>query len=204
MGHQIRVGEYLIEDEVRLLNRIEVDDEVELKLIIDLPERGTSEDEVSPVKLTCLTGIWRLRSQEFLDEITRLAGQGQQIDITHRSGEYRMTLRDDGTSVGERDQWKFGASTPQGTIVTTIDSTDPGTWTASGNNLTISDPGSPATVTLELEVGGQLQQIPLGLGNQTVGGEAISGTGTFTCEDEVLTTTYEGVRATFDYVGSAT
>ncbi len=34
--------------------------------------------------------------------------------------------------------------------------------------------------------------------------EGISDTGTFTCEDEVLTTKYDGVTATFDYVGEAT
>ena len=31
----------------------------------------------------------------------------------------------------------------------------------------------------------------------------ISGTGTFTCYDEVLTSKYEGVTAVFDYVGPA-
>jgi hypothetical protein len=197
-------GEYLIEDDVRLVNRIADDDEVEMKLIIDLPEDGESIDEVRPVKLTCLTGIWRLRSQEFLDEITRLAGQDQGISITHRSGEYRITLRDDGTYLGERDQWQFAAGTPQGTLVTTIDSADPGTWTASDDNITISEPGAPATVTLQIEVGGLLQSLPFGAGNQSVAGDAISGTGAYTCENETLTTVYEGVTATFDYVGSAT
>jgi len=197
-------GEYLIEDDVRLVNRIADDDEVEMKLIIDLPEDGESIDEVRPVKLTCLTGIWRLRSQEFLDEITRLAGQDQGISITHRSGEYRITLRDDGTYLGERDQWQFAAGTPQGTLVTTIDSADPGTWTASDDNITISEPGAPATVTLQIEVGGLLQSLPFGAGNQSVAGDAISGTGAYTCENETLTTVYEGVTATLDYVGSAT
>ena len=56
-------GEYLIEEDIRLPNRIEEDDEIEMKLIIDLPEGGKSEDQVNPVKLTCLTGTWRLRSQ---------------------------------------------------------------------------------------------------------------------------------------------
>ncbi|MAT06252.1 MAG: hypothetical protein CL424_14535 [Acidimicrobiaceae bacterium] len=198
-----RWGEWLIEDDVRLLNRIDEDDEVAMKLTIDLPEGGQSVDEVEPVKLTCLTGIWRLRSQEFLDEIIRVAGQGQDITMTHRSGEYRVTLRDDGTYTGRRDQWQFASGTAQGTIVTTIDSTDPGSWSSSGDQLTISDPGSPATVRIQLEVGGQLQDLPLGMGSQTVGSDAISGTGTFTCEENVLTTTYDGITATFDFVGPA-
>lgn len=196
-------GEYLIEEDIRLLNRIEEDDEIEMKLIIDLPEGGKSEDQVNPVKLTCLTGTWRLRSQEFLDEIIRIAGQGQDLNIVYRSGEYLVILREDGTYTGRRDQWQFGTSTAQGTLVTTIDSTDPGTWNASDNNVTISDPGSPATVTLQIEVGGQLQSLPFGFGNQTAGTEGISGTGTFTCDEEVLTTKYDGVTATFDYVGEA-
>lgn len=41
-------GEYLIEDDVRLLNRMEEQDEIEMKLIIDLPEGGKSEDQVNP------------------------------------------------------------------------------------------------------------------------------------------------------------
>ncbi|MEQ8438808.1 MAG: hypothetical protein RIB65_15040 [Ilumatobacter fluminis] len=196
-------GEWLIEDDVRLLNRIEEDDEVEMKLTIELPESGQSIDEIAPVKLTCLTGVWRLRSQEFFEEIVRVTGGGAGLQIAHRSGEYTVTLRSDGTYTGRRNQWQFGSSTPQGTLVTTIDSTDPGTWSSSGNQLTISDPGSPATVTIQLEVGGQLQNLPFGVGNQTVGSEAIAGTGTFTCEDQVLTTTYEGVTATFDFVGPA-
>ncbi|RLE16541.1 MAG: hypothetical protein DRJ50_14925 [Actinobacteria bacterium] len=53
------------------------------------------------------------------------------IDIAYRSGEYRVILREDGSYTGMRDQWQFGTSTPQGTLVTTIDSTDPGTWNAS-------------------------------------------------------------------------
>jgi hypothetical protein len=71
-----------------------------------------------------------------------------------------------------------------------------------GQHLTISDPGSPANVTLQIEVGGQLQSLPFG-SSQTVGAEGISGVGTFTCMDEVLTVKYNGVTATFDYVGEA-
>lgn len=57
--------------------------------------------------------------QELLDEFNRIAGQGQGITITHRSGEHRVTRRDDGSYTGRRDQWHFGG-TAQGTLVTTI------------------------------------------------------------------------------------
>ena len=195
-------GQWRIEDEVRLLNRIDDDDEVDLRLIIDLPEDGTSEHSVDQVQLVCLPGTWRLRSQEYLEELVRAAGGGG-IEINHRSGEYRVVIRDDGTYTGFRDRWQFGFSTPQGTIVTTITSTDPGTWSSSGDQLTLVDPGSSAEITLQLDVGGELTSVPFG-GTRTVGADALSGTGTYTCEEQVLTVEYQGITAIFDYVGEAT
>ena len=197
-----RWGEWRIEDDVKLLNRIAEDDEVDLRLVIDLPESGTSQHSVDQIELVCLPGTWRLRSQEFLDQIAAAAGDAD-VDMSHRSGEYRISLRDDGSYTGYRDEWQFGVTTPQGTLVTTIDSVDPGTWTTSGDQLTVADQGSDASVRIQIEVGGELQDLPFG-GTQSIGTDAFSGTGTFTCEDETLTTVIDGITAIFDYVGPAT
>lgn len=197
-----RWGEWRIEDDVKLLKRIADDDEVDLRLVIDLPESGTSEHSVDQIELVCLPGTWRLRSQEFLEQIVAATGAAGDFEMKYRSGEYRISIRDDGTYTGYRDEWQFGVESPQGTLVTTIDSADPGTWTANDDRLTIDDHGGNATVTLQIETGGQLQDLPFA-GTQSVGTDAISGTGTFTCEDDILTTDVQGVTAIFDYVGPA-
>ena len=197
-----RWGEWLIEDDVKLLQRVADDDEVDLRLLIDLPEGGKSEHSVDQIELVCLPGTWRLRSQEFLEGIVAASG-GADLNMSYRSGEYRVVFRADGTATGYRDQWQFGAGTPQGVLVTTINSTDPATWTVSDGQLTLDDQGSTAEVTLQIEVNGQLRNFPVA-GTQSIGTDAISGTGTFTCEDDVLTTMFQGVTATFDYIGPAT
>lgn len=157
----------------------------------------------------CLVGVWRLRSQEFLDAIIAtipadIAGSGLQ-SWTHESGEYLMTLGADGSYLGERKAWTHRISTAEGALITTIDSTDPGTYSVDGNNISINDPGSPATVTLQFDDGSGPQSLPFG-GTQTVGADAVSGTGTFTCEGDVLSATIldlpdappEGFTATWD------
>ena len=157
----------------------------------------------------CLVGVWRLRSQEFLDEIistipAEVAASGLQ-SWTHVSGEYLMTLGDDGTYLGERKEWTHRLKTAQGALITTINSTDPGTYTVDGNNISVTDPGSPATVTLQFDDGSGPQSLPFG-STQTVGTSAVSGSGTFTCENDVLSATITdlpdappgGISATWD------
>jgi hypothetical protein len=160
-----------------------------------------------PSSADCLIGTWSLRSQEFVEQIFSAASaQAEGVtDIAHVGGEYRITLNADGSYLGERLDWQLRIATPQGAIVTTITSEDPGTYSVDGDNISVSDPGSPATVRLQLDVGGTLQDLPVG-GTQTVGSDAVSGEGTYTCDGDVLTidvtdgTFPEGIEATWDRV----
>lgn len=137
-----------------------------------------------------------MRSQGFLDQIAARSGRGS---ITYRSGELRIQLAEDLTYTGVRRQWSFSISAPEGTIVVTIDSVDPGTWSADDSRLSINDFGSEATVTIAVEVGGRLQPLPVPPQNVPTG--SVSGSGSYTCDGDVLTTTIDGITATFDRIG---
>ena len=151
-------------------------------------ELVTTTTTIEPDPAACLIGVWSLRSQEFLDEIvTSIAGDvGDVQSWTHESGDYLMTLNDDGTYLGERKSWTHRISTAEGALITTIDSTDPGTYSVDGNTISINDPGSPATVSILFDDGSGPQSLPFG-GTRQVDTAAVSGTGTFTCDGDVLT-----------------
>jgi hypothetical protein len=159
----------------------------------------TTTTTTPPAAGECLTGVWRLRSQEFLDEIIAIAGTPELTDWTFVGGEYLVTLGADGTYRGERKAWQTRIATAQGAIITTISSDDAGTYTVDGNQLSIADSGGPADVTLQLDTGGGVQDLPIG-GQQTVGTDAISGTGTYECTGDVLAVTlvdYPGTTGDF-------
>lgn len=150
---------------------------------------ATEPAEVAPPSgADCVPGTWTLRSQEFLDSIiTAMGPAGAEItEWTHSGGQYIATFGADGSLLTERQDWQFRIGTPEGTLVSTITSSDTGSWSVDGDQMTIEDGGSEAEVRLQIEVGGQLQDLPIG-GTQTVGTDPISGTGTYSCEGDVLT-----------------
>ena len=166
-----------------------------------LDEATSTTDPPNPGD--CLVGIWELRSQEFLDELTTTFGDGVPTDWQHVGGVYLVTINADGTYLGERDAWQFRIATPEGAIVTTTTSSDPGTYEVDENIITFNDLPSEATVKLQLESGGTLVDLPIG-GTQTVDTDSLSGAGEFTCIGDILTTALvdeaypDGVKATFD------
>ena len=108
--------------------------------------------------------------------------------------------------LGERKEWQLRLETPDGALVTTISSEDPGTYTATESEIAVSDAGGEATVRLQIDVGGTLQDLPTG-GNQTVGADALSGEGTYVCSGDVLTLNVvdegfpDGLEAVWNRVG---
>lgn len=149
---------------------------------------------VEVVEAECVVGTWLLRSQPFLDQIGTASGQN--AAISYRSGEYRLQINDDGSFTGFRDAWGFDIASSEGTINLTIDSVDPGEWSTTDDTITIVDFGGEATVTFSVNG----QSVPFG-GTQTVGSEAISGSGSYECTGSVLTATVDGIEAVFDRVG---
>ena len=154
--------------------------------------------QVTITDAECLLGTWLLRSQEFLDQIG--AASGAPGTISYRSGEYRLVIGEDGTYTGYRDQWSFRITTPEGTLAVMIDSVDPGAWSATETELTVNDFGSEATVTFGIEVGGQIQPLPINV-PQTAGTDAFSGTGAYECDGDVMTGSFDGFTAIFDRIG---
>lgn len=156
-----------------------------------IPETTLPPTTTLPDPADCLVGQWRLRSQEFLDEIVSTLppeATGGLAEWTHISGEYLIDLNADGTSRGQRLAWTHRLATAEGALVTTIDSDDAGSYTVDGDMISVTDEASSATVSLAVEIDGQLQSIPFGQ-NQQVGTDALSGSGTYECVDDVLTIT---------------
>ena len=52
---------------------------------------------------------------------------------------------------------------------------------------------------MEIEVNGQLMPLPGGAPPVDIGG--VAGTGTYRCENDVLTVTFDGVTNNLDYLG---
>jgi len=147
----------------------------------------------------CLVGTWVLRSQEFLDQLA--SASGATGSFSYRSGEYRVVINEDETYTGFRDQWSFAIASPEGTLVSMIDSVDPGTWKTDEAEtlLTFEDFGGVATVTFSFEVGGQIVQVPIQ--PRPVEGTSLQGTAPYTCEGDVIVATFNGVTGTLDRIG---
>lgn len=144
-----------------------------------------------------LVGVWRLRDQEFFDQIAAATGTG--AAITYESGNYFFDINADGTAVGRRDAWSFRVASAEGDLITEITSTDPGTWSADGSILDFVAGSGEATVKLWIDAGGQLISLPA---QNVEPQDAIGGSAEYTCEGDVLRTVEveTGMFSTFDRV----
>lgn len=152
----------------------------------------------------CLVGTWRLRDQPFLDQLTAQEDTAGQIEfVEHRGGSYTASIAADGTFLGERDDWQFAFGTIQGTIITTVSSTDPGTWTTDGERITIDADAGDLTVQLQIEQNGVVVDIPTG-SSPTIGTDALSGSGPYACDGDLLRIVVDddgaALEATFDRI----
>ncbi|NOX30667.1 MAG: hypothetical protein GXP35_11580 [Actinobacteria bacterium] len=136
---------------------------------------------VEVVEADCLVGQWRLREQDFLNQIAALGGVGT---MTHVGGQYLITLEEDGSYVGQRAAWSFSMTLPEGTVEILIDSIEGGTWIvdAAGERLSVNETSSSATVSMTL--GG------FSVPNQQFNSPGFGGEGTYECSDDVMTTTF--------------
>jgi Zn-dependent metalloprotease len=171
----------------------------------DGPDDPDGDGEDQDEQAVCqIVGTWELRSQQFLDEILARTPNESGATLDHVGGAYLLQLNADGTSVSTRAGWQLRAAVPEGAAVIQIDSVDPGTWDAEEQTLTVTESPSSATVSIFLELDGQLIPAPFGseIGFET---PAVGGTGTFTCVDDVLTVslTLEGgaFALEFDRIG---
>jgi len=145
------------------------------------PEQGSSA--------ACdIVDLWRLRDQEFFDQIATMSG-GFAGDFEYLSGDYFVDFSADGTAVASRVEWTWRLTTPDGNLVFEISSVDPGMWSVDEMTMDFEEGASEAVVKMWIETGGSLTPVPLSPGGTTVDTPAMSGTGTFSCVGDVLTIT---------------
>jgi hypothetical protein len=149
----------------------------------------------------CFIGTWVLRSEEFFNEIGAQFGGTAGGQLSYRSGENRLIVRDDGTYTTIRDAWSYEIATSEGTVVGTITAETEGTWSTTETDLSFDEAGGgDVTVELLIEVGGKLVPLPFNSGSTQVPAESISGEFPYTCEDDVFTVVSDGVTSIFDRV----
>ncbi len=141
----------------------------------------TTTVAVEIVEPDCVVGQWRLREQDFLNQIAALGGGGA---ATHLGGQYLITLEADGSFVAQRAAWKFLMAQPEGTVELLIDSIEGGTWIvdAAGERLTADETSSSATVSMKL--GG------VSVPSQQFNSPGFGGEGNYECNKAVMTATF--------------
>lgn len=163
------------------------------------PETTTTTVAVTS-SADCLVGAWELDSAAFLETVFAETADeaGDDFTATHGGGSYVVTLFEDGTFDGLRDNWQMRFGSSEGVFVTTLNGSEEGTWSTDGNTLSISTDVSDVAVTQALEVDGELQELPFSGTTQTVRTDAFEGEGTFTCDSDRMTVTFEGVTSILD------
>lgn len=147
-----------------------------------------------PSASECLVGSWNLDSENFVDALMQAMGSsGLPGELEPTDGTYVIEMDDDGTFTSTRDGWGYRIVSQEGTIVVQIDGTETGTYTVDGDTVTVAMTGGDATVSMGMEVGGEIQDLPFPM-EMNLPSNTVEGTGQFECTDETLTvtTTAEG------------
>ncbi len=142
---------------------------------------------------SCLTGVWQLNSEAFMENLTTaFAAEADLQNVTAEfvGGSYTVTLAESGEYSGVRDDWAFQVGSPEGTFRLTIDGMDEGVWSADGPTLAISEVESSATITAQAVVDGEVFDLPTGTA-PTVEGNAVAESSSYQCTDSSLTVTVE-------------
>jgi hypothetical protein len=143
----------------------------------------------------CLVGSWRLDDATYLRALVGAVDTVGQIEgVEPRGGSFTISFEPDGTVLGTRAAWRFGLDTIQGTLVTTVTSSDPGTYEATADSLVIAAGPAPTTVTMQLEEGGTVRDVPPEE-SLVIGADALSRSGTYTCAGDTLNTTIVSEQA---------
>lgn len=162
----------------------------------EAPEKATTTAVRTQASADCLIGGWELDSTAFLESVfTEAAGDLGDVTVTHGGGSYVITLFDDGTFEGVREDWQMRFESSDGVFVTTLDGSEEGSWSTDGDTIGITTEASDISVTQAFEIDGELQELPFGGTTQTVRTDVFAGEGTFTCDEEEMTVTFEGITS---------
>ncbi len=105
----------------------------------------------------CVVGTWVFQSEAFIEAMRQLiAAEGESGEVSDTGGTYTVEMAADGTFTAERDEWGFSIATSDGTVVISVSGTDTGTWSATGDTITVETVSSNAEVSVTVETGGQV------------------------------------------------
>ena len=161
---------------------------------------ATTTTTSAPPADECLIGAWELDSDAFMDQMgeTMSAATGEpDVSVEHVGGSYVVTMAEGGRFTGDRDEWSFEFTAPEGSFRITIDGIDAGLWEVDGDLLIVSDVESASTVTAQAVVDGALVDLPGGVVPQ-VESDALGNRSSFECSgDSLVVTPEDGFAASF-------
>ena len=140
---------------------------------------------------SCLAGTWTLDSEAFLRaSYGRFTTDGTEPAFGDFTGDFEVTFSSDGGFHGVRHAWSWAIGTAQGMLRTTLDGDDDGTWTLSGDGLTMDKQSDGVTGTVKLEVDGQRVDVPVPPSSD-IDTDLLNGTVAADCQGDTLTLTKE-------------
>lgn len=144
----------------------------------------------------CLVGSWVLDSDAFVENFVSIFADAglPDAEVSALDGTFTVDMSSDGTFDAVRDGWGFSIAMAEGTVTIEINGTETGTWSTTGDTLTIGSDLSDLTVESSIELDGSVVPLPEGqLPVDTPSGIATDST--FECSGDVLTLTNEGVES---------
>ena len=152
----------------------------------------TTTETVAAGGPSCLSGTWVIDSPAFLESLSEVfADEAQGGEITEVNGTYTIEMADDGTLIGQRDEWGFTVLTAEGSVDLSMDGTETGTWEATEDTITVEIESSDMSVSVTVEADGQvftLSDSPINIP------DVITSATPYSCAGDMLTVTSDGVE----------
>ena len=151
---------------------------------------------------SCIVGSWEMDSEAFVGQLNEMfAAQLQGSTAEFAGGSYVVTFGADGSFLGERDNWMWRVATPEGTLVQTINSEETGTYTFENGELAASVDPVTFDVRSQIEVDGELIDLPGAPGGISFDGGDFDPRGSVACDEQrMMITADEGLELVFDKV----
>lgn len=149
----------------------------------------------------CVVGVWELDSETFFATMLEQMPPDEQIgEFVILEGRYLLTVNADGTFSNDRENWTFAVTSDFGDLQVRINSSQSGTYTIDGDQLsTATDPGDPPEI--EFLVDGQPFQFPGGTAPFAPPAAEFSGA-TVSCSGDTMTAIGpDGFSSTWTRVG---
>ena len=152
----------------------------------------TTTETVAAGGPSCLSGTWVIDSPAFLESLREVfADEAQGGEITEVNGTYTIEMAENGTMIGQRNEWGFTVLTAEGTVDLSMDGTETGTWEATEDTITVEIESSDMSVSVTVEADGQvftLADSPINVP------DVITSATPYSCAVDMLTVTSDGVE----------